>query len=161
MYRNTQGYSAIKVLVDGKQIEVLEHRLNALLNNPLKEVLCNDVHHQNGIRWDNSLDNLELLSRDTHLKKHSNPTGNGNLINGENCKGYKNPAKRQDVRKKMSESSKKHFPTIFKNGKNRNKQAYGIRYEEKILTTSTDLVKLSYYFYAICFNLKYTYLGGL
>lgn len=61
----------------GKEdVYVYHHRLLSLLDFPLsmpiedclREMSGSDVHHENGIKWDNRLDNLELLDHREHAR---------------------------------------------------------------------------------------------
>lgn len=46
------------------------HRLQAVAYHGFDEVAGNQVHHKNGVRWDNRMENLEVLSHPDHLKRH-------------------------------------------------------------------------------------------
>lgn len=65
------GYNIIIKSVNGKKVRLLEHRLimEQHLGRPLKDDEV--VHHKNGIRDDNRIENLEcLIDRSKHTKIH-------------------------------------------------------------------------------------------
>lgn len=68
---NNHGYMILGIWLNGKTINISEHRLNALINNSLKDVLENHVHHRNHCKFDNSVENLELMSASEHHILHN------------------------------------------------------------------------------------------
>jgi hypothetical protein len=64
-----------QLLISGKKID--EHRY--IMQNHIGRKLKREeiVHHKNGNRSDNRLQNLELLSQAEHIKKHFNRKNNG------------------------------------------------------------------------------------
>lgn len=68
-FYNRRGYEVIKCGVNDKHVE--HHRLLAtLLVDDLSELDGMHVHHENGVRWDNRLENLGILSVSDHTKEH-------------------------------------------------------------------------------------------
>jgi hypothetical protein len=64
------GYEIIDEQVKGERITLLHHRLLALVDNEIEEVVNNHVHHKNGVKWDNRRGNIEVLSASEHARKH-------------------------------------------------------------------------------------------
>jgi len=66
-YYDRQGY--VRVKIDGKL--VAEHRV--LIEKHLgRRLRANEVvHHKNGVRDDNRIENLEVLERSSHAVKHA------------------------------------------------------------------------------------------
>lgn len=64
------GYGYVLLWLKEEQRYVLEHR--HLMEQHLKRKLLpsEDVHHLNGVKTDNRVENLELTSRAAHLKEH-------------------------------------------------------------------------------------------
>ena len=60
------GYEVIRH--NGESL--LHHRLIAVAEYGFDEIVGRDVHHQNGIRWDNRTSNLELLEHGEHSSLH-------------------------------------------------------------------------------------------
>lgn len=54
----------------GDKHGVFVHRLLAVAEFGFEAVAENEVHHKNGIHWDNRPDNLELMDHDTHMSQH-------------------------------------------------------------------------------------------
>lgn len=64
-YRNSKGYVRLRWrLDDGSKVEVYEHR--AVVGNPAGM----QVHHKNGVRDDNRLENLEVVTAREHQSHH-------------------------------------------------------------------------------------------
>ena len=55
---------------DNTRDSVFVHRLLAVAEYGIDAVNDKHVHHKNGIRWDNRPENIELLSRSEHTKRH-------------------------------------------------------------------------------------------
>lgn len=71
-YEDSQGYHRMNVnLEDGGKYTLYLHRLNAIAEHGLGEVLGMDVHHDNKFKLDNRPVNLEVLTKEEHAKRHS------------------------------------------------------------------------------------------
>lgn len=57
------------------QDRVVVHRLIAVAEHGVEAVKDMDVHHKNGIPWDNRADNLELIAHDEHARHHFEKDG--------------------------------------------------------------------------------------
>lgn len=64
------GYESWKTEVAGKGRVVRIHRLLAVAEYGLDEVVGKDVHHLNGIKWDNRPENIVPLTRQEHFRRH-------------------------------------------------------------------------------------------
>lgn len=58
----------------------LVHRLAAIAWFGLDEVLGKEIHHQNGIPWDNREENLKPLTTSEHMKLHAEKRDNSNNL---------------------------------------------------------------------------------
>lgn len=56
---------------EGESRTVLHHRLLAVAEWGFEAVEDNIVHHKNGIRWDNRIDNLQLMTASEHSQMHA------------------------------------------------------------------------------------------
>ncbi len=63
-----KGYIAGRIWVDGKRVHVRQHRwlMEQHMNRPL--AANEDVHHINGIKHDNRIENLALVQHSDHAK---------------------------------------------------------------------------------------------
>jgi hypothetical protein len=64
---NVSGYAQWR---NGAVEHVLVHRLLAVAEYGFDAVAGKHIHHKNGIRWDNRLENLEVLTPSEHAKLH-------------------------------------------------------------------------------------------
>ena len=72
---SSNGYSAIRHIVNGEEHEVKIHRLIAVAEYGFDAVIDHDVHHKSGVPWDNRRDNLELITRSEHMTLHNDERG--------------------------------------------------------------------------------------
>lgn len=49
----------------------MAHRLLAAVETPIEELSGKVVHHRNGVRCDNRLENLEVMERGEHTAHHN------------------------------------------------------------------------------------------
>jgi transposase-like protein len=64
------GYEEVRTVSDGDRHHVLVHRLLGVAEFGFDDVAGADVHHENGIPWDNRPENLSPMSRSDHLSHH-------------------------------------------------------------------------------------------
>lgn len=64
------GYRQIHHYHDGEQHVCFVHRLAAVAKYGIDEVCEKEVHHKNGVRWDNSPSNLTLMTTTEHRRHH-------------------------------------------------------------------------------------------
>lgn len=67
---NEDGYECWFTRSRDKGWQVQVHRLLAASELGLDEIDSKDVHHKNGIPWDNRPENIEVLNRREHRKRH-------------------------------------------------------------------------------------------
>jgi IS30 family transposase len=60
---------------DKKQNRIRIHRLVAVAEYGVDAVAGNVVHHKNGVPWDNRPENLEVMSKEDHVRHHFNERG--------------------------------------------------------------------------------------
>jgi len=65
------GYEMIDRQYKGERVAIPHHRLLAVAKYGISAVEGMDVHHKNGIRWDNRPENIELLTRSEHARIHN------------------------------------------------------------------------------------------
>lgn len=65
------GYSRLDIIEEGQRVSKLVHRLVAAAFLPLPKSIDWQLHHKDFNKNNNSVDNLEWLSCQQHIKKHS------------------------------------------------------------------------------------------
>lgn len=65
------GHERWRVQSDGTQYAIPVHRLVAVAEHGVDAVEGMDVHHKNGVPWDNRAENLQLKTREEHMRDHS------------------------------------------------------------------------------------------
>jgi len=55
---------------DNSTERILIHRLLAIAEYGYDAVAGNDIHHKNGVKWDNRPQNIELKDPSEHAKEH-------------------------------------------------------------------------------------------
>lgn len=70
-FHTHQGYEKVKANHDGEKYTVLVHRLVAVAEHGFDKVAGKQVHHKNGIPWDNRPGNLEVVTELEHQSKHT------------------------------------------------------------------------------------------
>lgn len=68
---NSKGYIEGRVLINGEKIRVKKHRF--IIESHLGRSLLphEDVHHVNGNKTDNRLENLEVIHHSEHTREHN------------------------------------------------------------------------------------------
>ena len=69
-HTDDRGYEVWTVWDHPIRRRVLVHRLVAIAEHGVDEVVGKVVHHRNSIPWDNRPENLEVLSRGEHARHH-------------------------------------------------------------------------------------------
>jgi len=70
-YTIKRGYEVVNSTLDDEMRPVHLHRLLAVAKYGFEAVKGMDVHHKNGVPWDNRMENIELLSRSQHRSSHA------------------------------------------------------------------------------------------
>lgn len=70
------GYEYVKVEHDGDQFTTSLHRLLAVAEFGFDAVVGKDIHHKNGIPWDNRPSNIEPIEHAEHVAKHNRSATN-------------------------------------------------------------------------------------
>lgn len=65
------GYVRVQERSFGEENQFMLHRLIAVAEFGFDEVLNKEVHHKNGVPWDNRPSNLELLTTSEHARLHA------------------------------------------------------------------------------------------
>ncbi|WP_226041225.1 HNH endonuclease [Natrinema sp. DC36] len=66
-----QGYEWWRADTSDDVLRVYVHRLLAVSEHGFDEVTSSDIHHKNGIRWDNRPDNIDVKGVSEHRRHHS------------------------------------------------------------------------------------------
>lgn len=69
-YTSKRGYEMWAGGVEGEVKQVAVHRVLAIAEYGFDAVGGKDVHHKNGVPWDNRPENIGLLTRSEHVKRH-------------------------------------------------------------------------------------------
>lgn len=69
-YWDGRGYEIVSTDNGKERKQVYIHRLVAVAEFGIREVFDKDVHHINGVVWDNRPSNLEVISKEEHGRKH-------------------------------------------------------------------------------------------
>lgn len=64
------GYEIARSMTNGKVESVSIHRLLAVSEYGFDDIKGKDVHHKNGIKWDNRLENITVLDESKHKRLH-------------------------------------------------------------------------------------------
>lgn len=66
----SDGYVMIDTQYDGERVAIGLHRLLAIAEFGYEAVKGKDIHHKNGIKWDNRPGNIEPVTKSEHGKIH-------------------------------------------------------------------------------------------
>lgn len=133
------GYYRITSRKEGNRNKRLHRLIWEAYNGELSEDMV--IHHIDGDKTNNRIDNLKALSNSDHISLHN-----------EGNEGRKGKPLSEETKKKISDALKgnvhnlKKYARITKNGIHRGKQRYAIRFNGKILKQSVDKDKLLKWF---------------
>ena len=65
-----QGYEGWVHTSNNTTQHVLVHRMLAVAEHGMESVAGRIVHHKNGIKWDNRIENIELMTQSEHATIH-------------------------------------------------------------------------------------------
>ncbi len=68
---NSNGYVEGRVWINGKPVNKRQHRYVMEMHINRALLLDEDVHHINGIKTDNRIENLEIISHGEHTARHN------------------------------------------------------------------------------------------
>jgi transposase-like protein len=99
-HTNSHGHPRWKATNgDNNEDIVYVHRLLAVSEWGFDHVAGKDVHHKNGVPWDNRIDNLEPMKTGDHMSHHS--SGQDNWENKDTPWRNKNKLETMYIEKKM------------------------------------------------------------
>jgi len=68
------GYEVAHTTIDTEKKHVYIHRLLAVAEYGYEAIKDKDVHHKNGVKWDNRPENIDIMSRSEHKSHHAEET---------------------------------------------------------------------------------------
>ena len=145
---NPKGYYRITSGKEGNHGKLL-HRLIFEDYYGITILPCIVVHHKDGNKLNNSIENLELMDSKNHIKSHNTGRKHTEIEkqkmrdNHPDVSGENNP---MYGKRRENSPNYKNYATIVKNGKVRGKQRYAIRFKGKLLKKSIDPIKLLCWF---------------
>jgi hypothetical protein len=71
LQHHTDGYEEFQSTLNGKCESVFVHRLLAVAEYGFDAVCGMDIHHKNGIKWDNRPSNIVIMDHAEHVRLHA------------------------------------------------------------------------------------------